>query len=166
MVDYLTYEQFQELHISDITEDDFNSYLVFATEELNRVTRRFYQNNNIDDDPNEFRAGQFRLALGFQIAYMANAQIQGADGLAGQPVRVSQSIGRTSVTEEFVRTNRADGNAVSKPVNALSQDALNALSGTGLLNRALAVGNINADNGINVIISKSDDSDGNYVDFT
>ncbi|MFZ8765518.1 head-tail connector protein [Enterococcus diestrammenae] len=91
-------------------------------------TRNFYQINPIDEDPSDFRRTKFKKSVALQIDYMHQV---GATTASEMSSPQSWSVDGMSVS---TGGSSADGNAST---SIISEDAIWALSGTGLLYRGL-----------------------------
>jgi|SRR5690625_1497814 len=124
---YLTYQEFTELGFPEIEETEFNKLLPKASDEIDNVTRSFYEFNDINDDV-EFRRIRFKKAVAAQIQYFHD---MGATSSHEINNPLSVQIGRTQMSQ---------GVANQKKTNTVvSEDAINYLSGTGLLYRGIGV---------------------------
>ncbi|MGR3742118.1 hypothetical protein [Companilactobacillus sp. DQM5] len=129
---YLTFAEFKKMGF-DIDENNFDDLYKRAMDQLLIVTRRFYQFNDFEKDYT-FRKDAYKLALAYQVMYMYSQSVSSADDVANKPNSVSQSIDGTSVSKTFSNTTSSNSSGVSR---AVSQEALNQLSGTGLLYRGV-----------------------------
>lgn len=126
---YLTAEEYKEITGNDVP-DNFGVLLSRASAELDSVTRFFYVNNSLDDDY-VTRKRAFKRAVALQIEFMADKPTPTVEALNAQPDSVT--IGDTTIAY-----NRSVGSAeTQKRTSAVSEDALNALSFTGLLYRGV-----------------------------
>lgn len=130
----LTYQEFTELGFT-LEEAKFNELLPFAEIQLNIKVRRYYEFHDLESDL-EFRKKAYKCAIAFQILYMDKQGVSTADDVANKPASVSQSIGATSVSKSFGST-RSNGVSNVVGTSAISLEALNQLSGTGLLSRGI-----------------------------
>lgn len=130
-MDYLTYTELQEIvGETTVSEDDFKKYIKKASAVLDNLSDNFYQFRSITTD-NEFRAGKFKEALSYQIAYFAEMGADTYEGINKAPQTFS--IGRTSVSNGS-RYNAAGANETKSLV---AEDVYIALEGTGLLYRGI-----------------------------
>ncbi|MCW6681608.1 hypothetical protein NHG29_01845 [Aerococcaceae bacterium NML160702] len=127
---YLTEDEYKAITGNDIP-DGFGKLLSRASAELDSVTRFFYENNSLDEDF-EPRKRAFKRAVALQIEFMTDKPTPTVEALNGQPDSVT--IGDTTVSYSGNK-NRATG--IQKRTSAVSDDALNALSFTGLLYRGV-----------------------------
>lgn len=102
-----------------------------ASAELDTVTRFHYQFNELGND---FKSNQFRRALATQILFFDESETTSSEAMNAKPDSVR--IGNTTVS--YNRSSTTSEN--NKRTSALSQDALNLLSGTGLLYRGVQYG--------------------------
>lgn len=130
----LTYQEFTELGFT-LEEAKFKVLLPLAEIHLNIKVRRYYEFHDLGTDL-EFRKKAYKSAIAFQIIYMDKQGVSTADDVANKPTSVSQSIGATSVSKSFGST-RSNGVSNVVGTSAISLEALNQLSGTGLLSRGI-----------------------------
>lgn len=130
----LTYQEFTELGFT-LEEAKFKELLPLAEIHLNIKVRRYYEFHDLETDL-EFRKKAYKRAIAFQILYMDKQGVSTADDVANKPTSVSQSIGGTSVSKSFGST-RSNGGSNVVGTSAISLEALNQLSGTGLLSRGI-----------------------------
>lgn len=130
----LTYQEFTELGFT-LEEAKFKELLPLAEIHLNIKVRRYYEFHDLETDF-EFRKNAYKSAIAFQIIYMDKQGVSTADDVANKPTSVSQSIGATSVSKSFGST-RSNGVSNVVGTSAISLEALNQLSGTGLLSRGI-----------------------------
>lgn len=126
---YLTFEEYGEFKYTEMTEEEFNRLIGKASDFMDSQTRNFYHFEDIELDI-PFRRDKFKRALALQVEYMFQS-----DATSSYDVNTPQtwSIGRTNVSEASRYSNTGRNEAPS----ILSDDALLALSGTGLLYRGL-----------------------------
>ncbi|KYG28174.1 hypothetical protein [Alkalihalobacillus trypoxylicola] len=124
---YLTYEQYKEMGFVELEQDEFNSLLPRASDEIDNVTRLFYHYHDIESD-HPIRRNMFRKAIGAQIDYFHEL---GSTTTEGINTPVSVTIGRTSQSEGAYATNKSK--------NIVSSDALRYLYNVGLVNRVIGV---------------------------
>lgn len=130
----LTYDEFTKLGFK-LDETKFNELVPLAEIHLNIKVRRYYEFHDLETDW-EFRKKAYKRAIAFQVLYMDKQGVSTADDVANKPTSVSQSIGGTSVSKSFgSASSSADSN--SNGASAISLEALNQLSGTGLLSRGI-----------------------------
>lgn len=130
----LTYDEFMKMGFK-LDEPKFNELLPFADIQLNIKVRRYYEFHDLESDL-EFRKKAYKCAIAFQILYMDKQGVSTADDVANKPAYVSQSIGGTSVSKSF-GSIRSNGGSNVVGTSAISLEALNQLSGTGLLSRGV-----------------------------
>lgn len=130
----LTYDDFTKLGFT-LDETKFNELLPLAEIHLNIKVRRYYEFHDLETDW-EFRKKAYKRAIAFQILYMDKQGVSTADDVANKPMSVSQSIGGTSVSKSFGSTG-SSGSSNGNGASAISLEALNQLSGTGLLSRGI-----------------------------
>lgn len=124
---YLTYEEYQTLGTSDVSEQDFPKILAKASDVVDSVTRSFYRFNNLDDDRSEWRRKQFKKAVAAQMDYFIDM-----GGVSSHELNspLSVTLGRTQISSGE-RNQRQMNNIVSNDVYMLLRD-------TGLLYRGVA----------------------------
>lgn len=128
MTAYVTKEEYVEAMNLTEAPDDFDALATRASEYLDDVTHDYYQLHSIDDDPWPMRVTRFKRAVMRQIEYMDMSKITTTEQAKRQPVSATKTIGRTTVTKSW---GSAGSNMSTASV--ISNDALAALSGTGLL---------------------------------
>lgn len=133
----LTYDEFMKMGF-ELDETKFNKLFPFAEIQLNIKVRRYYEFHDLESDL-EFRKKAYKRAIAFQILYMDKQGVSTADDVANKPTSVSQSIGGTSVSKSFM-SNSSSGGSSNTGTSAVSLEALNQLSGTGLLSRGIYYG--------------------------
>lgn len=125
---YLTYEEYTSFGYEDVDAAEFSKLVEKAGDFMDLQTRNFYQINPIDEDPSDFRRTKFKKAVALQIDYMHQV---GATTASEMSSPQSWSVDGMSVS---TGGSGADGNASA---SIISEDAIWALSGTGLLYRGL-----------------------------
>lgn len=65
---YLTYEEYQSIGFSEVTEADFPKYERKASDVLDSITRDFYQHHDLESDVH-LRKDKFKAAVAAQIDY-------------------------------------------------------------------------------------------------
>ncbi|BCX31319.1 hypothetical protein LTWDN19_18860 [Latilactobacillus curvatus] len=130
----LTYGEFTKMGFK-LDFIKFKELLLFAENQLNIKVRRYYEFHDLKTDL-EFRKNAYKRAIAFQILYMDKQAVSTADDVANKPTSVSQSIGGTSVSKSF-GSNSSSSGSNSAETSAISLEALNQLSGTGLLSRGI-----------------------------
>lgn len=127
MKEYITKQEYEDY--AGKAPDNFKQLLVRASAELDSITRFFFKKNELDDS---FVSQQFKYALMEQIKFYDDFGATSAEKLNSQPDSVR--IGDTTVSY-----NRGVSGSNTKQRNSIvSRDALNMLSGTGLLYRGLS----------------------------
>ena len=130
----LTYDEFTKMGFK-LDFIKFEELLPFAEIQLNIKVRRYYEFHDLESDL-DFRKKAYKRAIAFQILYMDKQGVSTADDVANKPASVSQSIGGTSVSKSF-GSNSSSGGSSNTGTSAISLEALNQLSGTGLLSRGI-----------------------------
>ncbi|PQD37765.1 hypothetical protein FUT28_12915 [Enterococcus durans] len=129
---YINFEEFKDL--TGKTEDfesTFRRYLTKASAVLDNITNRFYQLNEIKDDPIGFRVKQFKLALCSQIIYFDEVGADTYESINNAPQ--SFSAGRTSISN----ASRYNPSGENESKSLVSEDIYIYLEGTGLLHRGV-----------------------------
>lgn len=126
---YLTYEEYAKLGYEDMSANEFDQLIGKASDFIDSQTRNFYQFKKLEEDI-PFRRDKFKKAVALQVEYMYQT---GATSSYDVNTPQTWSIGRTSVSEASRYSNTGRNEAPS----IVSDDALLALSGTGLLYRGL-----------------------------
>lgn len=132
IMNYLTYNEFEELSQSDIDEKTFDSLIRKASAILNNITGYFYIKNDIEKD-NEWRVKQFKQALCAQIEYFHEVGSSTFEGINQAPQ--SFQAGRTSVTN----TSRFNAGGENESKSLVAEDVYIYLEGTGLLYAGVAI---------------------------
>ncbi len=130
----LTYDEFTKMGFK-LDETKFNELVPLAEIHLNIKVRRYYEFHDLETDW-EFRKKAYKRAIAFQILYMDKQDVSTADDVANKPTSVSQSIGGTSVSKSFGSAS-SNSDSSGNGASAISLEALNQLSGTGLLSRGI-----------------------------
>ncbi|MDT2836261.1 hypothetical protein P7H50_05065 [Enterococcus durans] len=131
---YINFEEFKDL--TGKTEDfesTFRRYLTKASAVLDNITNRFYQLNEIKDDPIGFRVKQFKLALCSQIIYFDEVGADTYESINNAPQ--SFSAGRTSISN----ASRYNPSGENESKSLVSEDIYIYLEGTGLLHRGVSL---------------------------
>ncbi|MBC9702357.1 MAG: hypothetical protein H9W83_07440 [Leuconostoc sp.] len=129
---YIDFEEFKDLTgKEDDFEPIFKKYLTKASAALDNITNRFYQFNEIKDDPNGFRVKQFKLALCSQIIYFDEVGADTYESINNAPQ--SFSAGRTSISN----ASRYNPSGENESKSLVSEDIYIYLEGTGLLYRGV-----------------------------
>jgi hypothetical protein len=131
-MDYLSLSEYKSFGLIDITDDEIKSLLPRASIMLDNITRDFYQKHDLETDKFETRKRKFKLSVALQMEYMKRSNVLTAEDKARQPQSVSQTIGRTSINKSY-----GSGANSNRSTSGLCADAINALSGTGLLYRGV-----------------------------
>jgi hypothetical protein len=119
----------QAMHITDAdVPNNFDQLANLASEYLDEQTHDFYQDNDLASDPWPLRASKFKRAVIRQITYMDDSGITTTEQAKRQPIGGSETIGRTTVSKTY-----ANSNSTNERQSVISDDAIAALSGTGLL---------------------------------
>ncbi|ASV96531.1 head-tail connector protein [Enterococcus durans] len=129
---YIDFEEFKDLTgKEDDFEPTFKKYLTKASAALDNITNRFYQLNEIKDDPIGFRVKQFKLALCSQIIYFDEVGADTYESINNAPQ--SFSAGRTSISN----ASRYNPSGENESKSLVSEDIYIYLEGTGLLYRGV-----------------------------
>lgn len=129
---YIDFEEFKDLTgKEDDFEPTFKKYLTKASAVLDNITNRFYQLNEIKDDPIGFRVKQFKLALCSQIIYFDEVGADTYESINNAPQ--SFSAGRTSISN----ASRYNPSGENESKSLVSEDIYIYLEGTGLLYRGV-----------------------------
>ncbi|WP_125703704.1 head-tail connector protein [Lacticaseibacillus daqingensis] len=124
-------EYVEAMHVTE-APSDYEELAALAGQYLDEITNYYYQQHAIIDDKFEMRVMRFKRAVMMQVRYMAETGIKSSiDYKASQAQSVSQSIGDTSVSKTLGDT------AANVSGTIVCDDALRALSGTGLLYRGV-----------------------------
>lgn len=126
---YLTYEEYKKMGYTELDQEEFDKLITRACDYLDVQTRNFYQFKSLDDDL-EFRKIKFKKAIALQVEYMYQTDAQTSAEI-NRPQ--SWSVDGMSVSEASRYSNTGKNEAPS----IISEDAISALSGTGLLHRGL-----------------------------
>lgn len=126
---YLTFTEYKEIGYTSLEEDEFNNLIAKASTFIDSQTRDFYHYNDLEKDI-EYRRTKFKKAVALQVEYMYQS---GATSTYDANTPQSWSIGRTSVSEASRYSNTGRNEAPS----IVCEDAILALSGTGLLFRGV-----------------------------
>ena len=125
---YLTYDEYKAFGYEGVNAEEFDKLVEKAGDFMDLQTRNFYQINPIDEDPSDFRRTKFKKAVALQIDYMHQV---GATTASEMSSPQSWSVDGMSVS---TGGSGAEGNSSA---SIISEDAIWALSGTGLLYRGL-----------------------------
>lgn len=125
---YLTYEEYTSFGYEDVDAAEFDKLVEKAGDFMDLQTRNFYQINPIDEDPSDFRRTKFKKAVALQIDYMHQV---GATTASEMSSPQSWSVDGMSVSVG------GSGGDSGSSASIISEDAIWALSGTGLLYRGL-----------------------------
>ena len=126
---YLTYTEYEALGLSNLTPSEFNDLIGKASFVLDSQTRDFYQFADLESDM-PYRKQKFKMAVALQVEYMHQSS---ATSTYEANTPQSWSIGRTSVSESSRYSNTGRNEAPT----IVCEDAILALSGTGLLFRGV-----------------------------
>lgn len=127
----MTYAEYQAIMGSDISEDDFNSFIMSAQNVVELASGNFYAmlGKSIDEDPIAFRANGYKKAVAMQTSYMVEEGVHSAQALNDSPA--SWTIGKTSIT----KANAGSQKAVTSSFEGMSADAKTALMLSGAMSR-------------------------------
>lgn len=125
---YLTYEEYTSFGYEDVDAAEFSKMVEKAGDFMDLQTRNFYQINPIEEDPSDFRRTKFKKAVALQIDYMHQVGAATASEMSSPQ---SWSVDGMSVS---VGSSGGDSDSSA---SIISEDAIWALSGTGLLYRGL-----------------------------
>lgn len=127
---YLTQAEYDVFNLAEVEGLEFDRLEKRASAYLDTQTRNYYQFHDLEQDI-AFRRDKFKLAVALQIEYMVQA-----NATTSYDINTPQSwtIGRTSVSESSRYSNTGKNEAPS----IICEDAILALSGTGLLGRGLS----------------------------
>ena len=129
-MDYLTYDELKDIVGETVPESDFKRYIKKASAVLDNLSDNFYQFHDITTD-NQFRAGKFKEALTYQIAYFAELGADTYEGINKAPQTFA--IGRTSVSNG----SRYNAGGENETKSLVCEDVYISLEGTGLLYRGV-----------------------------
>ena len=124
---YLTYEEYQTIGFSEVTEADFPKYERKASDVLDTITRDFYQHHDLESDV-PLRKDKFKAAVAAQIDYFNDMGGTSSHEL-NNPLSVS--IGRTSISSGAKNQARLN--------NIVADDVYMYLRNTGLLYSGIEV---------------------------
>lgn len=131
-MDYITFEEFKQVTgKTDDYKETFERFYQKATAVIDNITNRFYQKNEIDNDPILFRVKQFKLALCSQIEYFGELGADTFEGINKAPQTFS--AGRTSVSNG----SRYNSSGANESKALVAEDIYIYLEGTGLLYRGV-----------------------------
>ena len=127
----MTYADYTAIMGADITEDDFNSYIMSAQNVVELASGNFYAmlGKTIDEDPIKFRANGYKKAVAMQTSYMVEEGVHSAQALNDSPS--AWTIGKTSIT----KSNAGSQKAVTSSFEGMSADAKTALMLSGAMSR-------------------------------
>lgn len=132
---YLTYDEFKKLNpLSPLADDEngkneFEKWLVYASDQIDQVTNHFYDGFSLDSDSWTFRAHQFKKAVAIQTGELYRMQTLTSSESQDRPQAIT--IGRTTVTNRSGASTSGNGSATT----AVVSDARDVLIPTGLLYR-------------------------------
>lgn len=134
-MEYLTFEEYQSLPIHDETVDEatFKKFIGKSSLVLDELTRNFYQLHALNDDPDTFRSGRFKQALGLQISYFSELGTDSSLESSQQPQSIS--MGRTTISYQKDTTVTYSNSSPLQEM--LAPEARSVLIGTGLLYRGI-----------------------------
>lgn len=125
-IDYTDYKTMSEIKLE---EPDFDKTIKKAELLLDYMTVQFYRFNQLEADPIEYRALQFKKAVAAQVDYLHTLNAESFNAIANTPQ--SYSLGRTSITNIDGRRNDDTNSAAA----LIAEDVYMHLAGTGLLHR-------------------------------
>lgn len=129
---YITFEEFKQVTgKTDDYQETFERFYQKAKAVIDNITNRFYQNNDIKNDPILFRVEQFKLALCSQIEYFGELGADTFEGINKTPQTFS--AGRTSVSNG----SRYNSSGANESKALVAEDIYIYLEGTGLLYRGV-----------------------------
>lgn len=126
---YLTYEEYKKMGYTELKKEEFDKLITRACDYLDVQTRNSYQFKSLDDDL-EFRKIKFKKAIALQVEYMYQTDAQTSAEISRPQ---SWSVDGMSVSE----ASRYSNTGKNEVPSIISEDAIAALSGTGLLHRGL-----------------------------
>jgi len=131
---YLPYHEYLDLGFEpfpcETLTKEYPRFLQRASYEIDRITRHFYNFNDLETDV-PFRRDKFKRAVGAQIEYFLELDGFTTSTLNNHPQQ--QQIGRTKLA--LVQTASASGDVEKREV--LNPDVILHLEATGLLNRGI-----------------------------
>lgn len=131
-MDYLSYSDWKEMGLSDITEEEFKRFMFFATSIFHTETRNYYMYHDfVTDDP--VRKDKVKRALALLILYMETTGILTASQSTDRENLTGISIGRTTISK--ARGN--DSSSLSGRASFPPKEFFSELNGTGLLFRGI-----------------------------
>lgn len=124
-------EYVEAMHVTEAPAN-FDELAALSGMYIDQITHGYYQEHALADDRWPLRVTRFKRAVILQIKYMADSNITtSADYKASQVQSVSQTMGSQTKSETY-------GNAFANASGTIvCDDALHALSGTGLLYRGV-----------------------------
>jgi hypothetical protein len=129
---YVTAPEYVEaMHITE-SPPNFDELSALAGMYLDEITCNHYQEQSLAGDPWPLRVKRFKRAVMLQIRYMTTTGIKSNEDYKATLVQsVSQTFGGVTKSENY-------GNATANQSGTIvCDDALHALSGTGLLYRGV-----------------------------
>lgn len=129
---YINFTEFKELtNKGDDYKTTFEQYLSKSEAVIDNITNYFYQVNDINSDPINFRVQQFKRALCAQIIYFGELEADTYESINNTPQTFS--AGRTSVSN----ASRYNPSGENESKSLVTEDAYIYLEGTGLLYRGV-----------------------------
>lgn len=134
---YLTYADYQNIFTGNdaLTNADFSTFEPYAEQALDHITNHFYAHNDLATDPSNYRSGQFKKAMAWEINYMQSRNIKTQAELDNDVSLSSQNIGGISLSTNSTTTGGA--------FNLVSSDVQQILFPTGLIYRGIEHEGIN-----------------------
>lgn len=123
----LTYARYKELSAVQLEETDFDRYIKPAESIISVVTRRFYEFNEFETDP-EWRKQAYLQAITEQVDFFGEMGAVSMEAIQAQPQSIT--IGRTTISKGVKGSV-----GVQEDRSLLSYGSELALQGTGLLYR-------------------------------
>ncbi|TYC48812.1 hypothetical protein ESZ50_08005 [Weissella muntiaci] len=130
-MEYLTFKEYEDMHLSSITEKKFDELVVRAIDNIDVQTNYFYQKHDLDNDV-KVRKNAFKKAIAVQIEYQFRYGILTVEDRLNAGDLKSQNIGRTSMSF-------GDSGNTSSRGSTLSSDAYELLLSVGLLYSGVSV---------------------------
>lgn len=125
---YITYEDYEEYGFPFVERGEFESLIKRASDEVDKETKFFYVNKDIETD-HPIRRENFKKAVAAQVAHFDEL---GATTSTGVNAPQTVTMGRTSMT-----TGSRGGSGGAETVSILSPDARSYLESVGLMYRGL-----------------------------
>lgn len=128
---YLSFDEYKELSVDPVDEDEFNKLAKAAERIINITVRRFYEFNDFNRDA-EWRQTAYKEAIAHQLDYFKEMGTTTFEGLNNLPQSVQ--LGRTMISQ----TSRFNAGGSNEKRSLLSVEAEMTLVGTGLLSRGVS----------------------------